>query len=228
MSTIRTTFVPVANRAGKVTASAEKRADLLNSLGHGQDVLTIAMQGKGALAREARGAVQTESLPGLMSSPTALSGRQVNTLRVLLVAEYGEALYSRTASSGVRGLAGLSIYLQAAEAAALSRMLSAETFKAQERATATVGAIRSHMEQLASLLRLEDAAKVAANAANAANADSEAIATALDAAMVRTTATEATTPATPAKAKATPAKAKATTKKGEPKPIKGSAHAVTA
>lgn len=225
MAAIRTVFTATANKAGKVTASAEKRAALLNSLGHGEDILAIALNAKGgALKREAAAAVGAQTLESLLASPTRLTGRQGNTLKGFLVAEYGEARYNRACAPGA--LEAMAHYLTTVKHELLAAYGSAETAKRQAALADKIELLEFRQKQLAALQALEDADRAAqaqavadALAASVAAAEGEPWPTALDAAMVRTANAE---DATPAKAKSS------TTKKGEPKPIKGTAHAVTA
>ncbi len=226
MAAIRTVFTPVTNKAGKVTASAEKRAALLNSLGHGEDILAIALNAKsGALKREAAAAVGAQTLESLLASPTRLTGRQGNTLKGFLVAEYGEARYNRASAPGA--LETMAHYLATVRHELLAAYGSAETAKRQAALAEKIELLEFRQKQLAALQALEDADRAAqaqavadALAAAVVAADGEPADTvmALDAAMVRTSSAEATTPATPAKA---------TTKRGKPRAVKGSAHAVT-
>lgn len=215
MSNIRTVFTPATNKAGKVTASAEKRAALLNSLGHGEDILALALNAKGgALKREAAAAVNAQTLEGLLASPTRLTGRQGNTLKGFLVAEYGEARYNRNSAPGA--LEAMAHYLSTVRHELLAAYGSAETAKRQAALAEKIELLEFRQKQLAALQALEDADRAAQATTDA---EATATATALDNAMVRTASAE---DATPAKAKPS------TTKKGEPKPIKGTAQAVAA
>lgn len=231
MAAIRIVFTATANKAGKVTASAEKRAALLNSLGHGEDILAIALNAKGgALKREAAAAVGAQTLESLLASPTRLTGRQGNTLKGFLVAEYGEARYNRACAPGA--LEAMAHYLTTVRHELLAAYGSAETAKRQAALADKIELLEFRQKQLAALQALEDAdraaqAQAVADALTAAVAAAEGKAadtvTALDAAMVRTAAATVAEEATTAK----PAKP-STTKKGEPKPIKGTAQAVAA
>lgn len=167
-------FAALENKAGKITASAEKRAALLNELESGKSILAVALHGKGAMQRQAAASFQAPTLAGLLGSPVKLDGDQVSALRALLINAYGEGSYSRAT---MRGLDGLRTYLQAVEAGLLARMLAAETTSQQERAAARIAEVRSRMEQVQNLIALRDADIAAQKAAEveAAAAASAAI-----------------------------------------------------
>ena len=96
-------FLPSLNKAGKVTATAEKRAVLLNAL-DSKGVQALAVNGKGSLAKTAAASLQLDSLPSLLGSAVPLSGGQIATLRAMLIGSYGESLFNRETHKGLSGL----------------------------------------------------------------------------------------------------------------------------
>lgn len=150
-------FVPSINKAGKVTATAEKQAELLNSL-DSRGILSVALNGKGKISKAAQSRIGGDTLDGLLYSQTKLEGAQVNTLRALLIAEYGEGLFSRET---MKGLDGLGLYLKAVHAQAEARWLAAETAKQQERQMSILQKVQDQIVLLGNLiaLRNEDIAR---------------------------------------------------------------------
>ena len=157
-------FTALENKAGKITASAEKRAALLNELESGKSILAVALHGKGAMQRQAAASFQAPTLEGLLASPIKLDGDQVSALRALLINAYGEGSYSRAT---MKGLDGLRTYLQAVACGLESRMLATETASQYARASARLSEARGHAEQVQNLIALRDADIAAQKAAEA-------------------------------------------------------------
>lgn len=146
-------FVPSLNKAGKVTATAEKQSELLNAL-DSRGILSVALNGKGKISKAAQSRIGGDTLDGLLYSAVKLEGAQVNTLRALLIAEYGEGLFSR---ASMKGLDGLALYLKAVYSQAESRWLAAETVKQQDRQKAILQTVQDRMVLLGNLVALRDA-----------------------------------------------------------------------
>ena len=96
-------FLPSLNKAGKVTATAEKRAALLNALDN-KGIQALAINGKGRLQKKAAQSLGVDSLESLLASQTRLSAGQVASLRAFLIGAYGEGLYNRETHKGLGGL----------------------------------------------------------------------------------------------------------------------------
>ena len=143
-------FVPGLNKAGKVTATAEKQAELLNAL-DSRGILSVALNGKGKISKAAQSRIGGDTLDGLLYSAVKLEGSQVNTLRALLIAEYGEGLFNRET---MRGLDGLALYLKAVHAQAESRWIASETVKQQDRQQAILQKVQNQVVLLGNLIAL--------------------------------------------------------------------------
>ena len=96
-------FLPSLNKAGKVTATAQKRAVLLNAL-DSKGIQALAVNGKGSLAKSAAQALGVDSLESLLASESPLSGGQIATLRAMMIGAYGEAMFNREHHKGLNGL----------------------------------------------------------------------------------------------------------------------------
>jgi len=124
-------FLPMANKAGKVTATAEKVAATLNSMSNAA-LVGAALTSKGAIGKQAQaaligGAVTLQSLLAAES----LDGGQWGDLFALLRGAYGVADYNR---STMRGRAGAVAYVGAVRVSLVQRFDRAETVKAQDNA----------------------------------------------------------------------------------------------
>jgi hypothetical protein len=165
-------FVPSMNKAGKITATAEKRAVLLNGLDN-RGILSVALNGKGAMARQAANAISADSLESLLSSEVALSGDQIASLRAFLVGQYGEGGFNRAT---MRGLGGMVTYLEGVTLLLNHRFMVSETAKGQENAIKAIDGVRVMLNQLSALIVLRDNAILASQASIVANVAPEVVA----------------------------------------------------
>ena len=154
-------FLPALNKAGKITATAEKRAALMNEL-DARGVQSLALNGKGAMRALAAGAIGADSLESLISSESPLSGEQIASLRAFLVSLHGEGQFN---CANMRGLNGMASYLASVRLLAVARFDRAETPKAQKSALARIDTIDGQSAEVQRLIALRDAAITAANAA---------------------------------------------------------------
>ena len=153
-TTTTNNFAPLTNKSGKVTATAEKRAILLNGL-DSRGVLSIALNGKGAMAKQAQMSIAADSLDSLLNSDVALSGEKIAALRAFLIGAYGEASFNRET---MKGLLGMVTYLDAVRLMLDHRFIIAETVKAQDNAVKALQALNEQMGQLQNLIVLRDEA----------------------------------------------------------------------
>ena len=138
-----TRFLPMIGKTGKVSATSEKVALVLNNVN--KDGLTaLARDGKGAIGAQARKAVLGSAfgLPQIRVA-TRLERDQWGNALSLLVGEYGPQYLNRAT---MRGRDGTVAYLQAVERAALVRFDGAETPVQQERAMQAVNAVRTDID----------------------------------------------------------------------------------
>ena len=159
-------FVASLNKAGKVTATAQKRAVLLNAL-DSKGVQALAINGKGAMAKSAAAALQVDSMESLLGSQSPLSGGQVATLRAMLIGTYGESLFNRETH---KGLGGLVEYLGLVAKKLEVDSASAETATQQQRVLKKLATVRTEAASVQRLIDLRDAAIAAAAAAAAVTA----------------------------------------------------------
>ncbi len=152
-------FLPSLNKAGKVTATAEKRASLLNALDQ-QGLMSIAIHGKGPMAKQAATALEGETLESLLSSEIVLTGAQIATLRAHLVGAWGEASFNR---ASMKGLSGMVSFLETVRLVLVHRASVAETVKAQDNAMARLELCDKQTAQVQALIILRDAAIASAN-----------------------------------------------------------------
>lgn len=152
-------FLPALNKSGKVTATAQKRAVLLNAL-DSKGVQALAVNGRGAMAKAAAAALQVDSLESLLSSQNPLSGGQVATLRAMIVGAYGESLFNRETHKGLNGLVEfLGLVAKKLEIDSAT----AETATAQQRVLKRLATVHAETASIQRLLELRDAA-IAASA----------------------------------------------------------------
>lgn len=151
-------FLPSLNKAGKVTATAEKRAVLLNAL-DSKGIQALAINGKGSLAKSAAQALGVDSLESLLASDKPLSGGQIATLRAMMIGTYGEGLYNREAH---KGLGGLTEYLNLVIKKLELDSAVAETATAQQRILKRLATVHAETASIQRLLELRDAAIAAA------------------------------------------------------------------
>lgn len=152
-------FLPMLSKSGKVTATAEKRAALLNGLDE-KGLTSIAVHGKGPIAKQAATALGGETLESLLSSETALTGAQIATLRAHLVGAWGEASFNR---ASMKGLSGMVSFMETVRLVLVHRAAVAETVKAQDNAMARLELCDKQAAQVQTLVALRDAA-IAASA----------------------------------------------------------------
>ena len=148
------TFLPTIGKNGKVSATSEKVALMLNNVN--RDGLTaLARDAKGAIGAQARKAVLGSAF-GLpqMRVATRLERDQWGNALSLLVGEYGPQFLNRAT---MRGRAGTVAYLQAVERAALVRFDGAETAAQQERAMKAVQAVRADLDIMVNLVSIAEA-----------------------------------------------------------------------
>ena len=146
-------FLPTIGKTGKVSATSEKVALVLNNVN--KDGLTaLARDGKGAIGAQARKAVLGSAfgLPQIRVAPRLERDQWGNALS-LLVGEYGPQYLNRTT---MRGRDGTVAYLQAVERAALVRFDGAETPAQQDRAMKAVNAIRGDLDIMVNLVNIAE------------------------------------------------------------------------
>ena len=163
-------FSPMLNKSGKVTATAEKRAALLNGLDQ-SGITSIALHGKGAMAKQAAMALGGESLESLLCSPEQLTGAQIATLRAHLVGAWGEASFNRAT---MKGLGGMVEFLDTVRLMLVHQVAVAETVKAQDNAMKRLGLCDAQIAQVQALVVLRDAAIAVANVVTVPEVTSEA------------------------------------------------------
>ena len=142
-------FLPMVGKTGKVSATSEKVALVLNNVN--KDGLTaLARDGKGAIGTQARKAVLGSAfgLPQIRVASRLERDQWGNALS-LLVGEYGPQYLNRAT---MRGRDGTVAYLKAVERAALVRFDGAETPAQQERAMKAVNAIRADLDVMVNLV----------------------------------------------------------------------------
>ena len=185
-------FLPTIGKTGKVSATSEKVALVLNNVN--RDGLTaLARDGKGAIGAQARKAVLGSAfgLPQIRVASRLERDQWGNALS-LLVGEYGPQYLNRAT---MRGRDGTVAYLQAVERAALVRFDGAETPAQQEKAMKAVNAIRADLDVMVNLVSVAEAEIMAQRSIVAPVAATE------PAAAVEAPAVEAPAPAKPGKAK---------------------------
>ncbi len=167
-------FAALANKKGKVTVSSEKTAHALNLLS-GRAVIGAALDGKGAIGKQARMAIRTQAvtLDGLLCQ-ASLDGAQWGDLLGLLVAEFGVAHLNRTT---MRGKAGAVAYMAQVVKSCELKFDGAETGKVSERAALALIRAQDVQVGVSALYAAAEAARIEAAAAAAA-AEAEATAAA--------------------------------------------------
>ena len=157
-------FSPTLNKAGKVTATAEKRAVLLNALDT-KGIQAMAVNGRGAMAKAAAQSLGVDSLESLLGSQNPLTGGQIATLRAMLIGAYGEAMYNRETH---KGLGGLVEYMALVAKKFELDSAIAETATAQQRTLKKLASVRAEMASVQRLIELRDAAIAATTTAQVA------------------------------------------------------------
>ena len=163
-------FLPSLNKQGKVTATAQKRAVLLNAL-DSKGVQAMAINGRGAMAKAAAASLGVDSLESLLASQSPLSGGQIATLRAMLISAYGEALYNRETH---KGLGGLVEYLGLVAKKYELNSATAETATAQQRVLKRLATVRAETASIQRLLELRDMAIAASPAVPTTKAKAKA------------------------------------------------------
>ena len=146
-------FLPALNKAGKVTATAEKQASLLNALDV-KGVQALAINGKGRIQKKAAQSLGVDSLESLLASQTRLSAGQVASLRAFLISAYGEGMYNRESH---KGLGGLVEYLNLVIKKLDLDFAVAETATAQGRIVKKLATVRAECANVERLIVLRDA-----------------------------------------------------------------------
>ena len=147
------TFLPTIGKTGKVSATSEKVALVLNNVN--RDGLTaLARDGKGAIGAQARKAVLGSAfgLPQVRVAARLERDQWGNALS-LLVGEYGPQYLNRATMAG---RAGTVAYLRAVERAALVRFDGAETVAQQDRAMKAIQVIRADLDIMVNLVAVAE------------------------------------------------------------------------
>ena len=147
-------FAPALNKKGKVTITAQKNAALLNSLDK-RGLQSVAVNGKGKVAKDAAVALDVDSLPGLLGSQSPLTGGQVATLRTLIISAYGVSFFNRESH---KGLSGLIEFMHLVEKSLELDFAIAETATAQSKALKKLTELRAEIASVQRLLELRDMA----------------------------------------------------------------------
>ncbi len=192
-TTTAPTFLPMIGKTGKISATSEKVALILNNVN--KDGLTaLARDGKGAIGAQARKAVLGSAfgLPQIRVASRLERDQWGNALS-LLVGEYGPQYLNRAT---MRGRDGTVAYLKAVERAALVRFDGAETPVQQERAMKAVNAVRADIDIMVNLVGVAENEIMAQRAIVAPVAEVTA-----PVAEVVAPVAEVTAPAKPGKAK---------------------------
>ena len=159
-------FAPALNKAGKVTATAQKRAVLLNAL-DSKGVQALAINGKGAMSKAAAASLGVDSLDTLLGSQNPLTGGQIATLRAMLIGAYGEAMFNREHHKGLNGLVE---FLGLVSKKLEIDVATAETATQQQRVLKRLSLVRTETANVQRLIDLRDVAIAAAAAAPAVTA----------------------------------------------------------
>ena len=148
-----TAFLPTIGKTGKVSATSEKVALVLNTVNR-EGLTALARDGKGAIGAQARKAVLGSAfgLPQIRVASRLERDQWGNALS-LLVGEYGPQYLNRTT---MRGRDGTVAYLQAVERAALVRFDGAETPAQQDRAMKAVSSIRADLDIMVNLVAVAE------------------------------------------------------------------------
>ena len=147
-------FLPTLNKAGKVTATAQKRAVLLNALDT-KGIQALAVNGRGAMAKAAAASLGVDSLDSLLGSQNPLTGGQIATLRAMIVGAYGEAMFNRETH---KGLGGLVEFLGLVAKKFELDSAAAETATQQQRVLKRLAQVRVEAASVQRLIDLRDMA----------------------------------------------------------------------
>ena len=149
-------FVAVENKKGKITASAEKTADVLNA--SSVDTLkALARDGKGTVGTQARQAILGNAF-GLaqLRLAASLNGGQWGQVLPLLVGHYGIACYNRLS---MKGKDGAIKYIGAVIKNLEVKFDACETVKAQESVKKQLSEAKGDADNLLRLWQVSEDAK---------------------------------------------------------------------
>jgi len=155
-------FLPVLNKHGKVTKTAEKVSAILNSM-DAAGIQSAAVHGKGAIQVQALRALAPSAQD--VAAMLAAERPQWGTILAQMAAEHGVQHLNRAHGNGRAGaLAYVGLMVKAAEL----RFDSAETVKQQESAEKALKAARSLADLVSETIQRESAAIEAARTAREA------------------------------------------------------------
>ena len=151
-------FSPSINKSGKVTRSAEKVCEALNSLSD-KGLMGAALTGRGTIAKQAKQALkgQAVTLDSLLALPS-LDGSQWGDLFGLLKAEFGVTCVSDT----MKGKKGAVSFMAAVVAAMNARYLKADSGSATDRAVKALLHAEAVQAEVARPYEASEAASMAA------------------------------------------------------------------
>ena len=160
------TFLALANKKGKVSATSEKVAHALNSMSQA-GLQSAAVYGKGSIKEQAIKSL----LPQARNVESMLQDSRPDFGAILaqLIAEHGVADYNRAT---MRGRAGVGLFIAALQTSANVRFNRAETAKAQDGAIKIIQALESLAVAFENAQRVYDAARMAVEQAKALEAAS--------------------------------------------------------
>ena len=151
-------FSPSVNKSGKVTRTAEKVADALNSLTD-KGLMGAALTGRGTIAKQAKQALkgQAVTLDSLLALPS-LDGSQWGDLFGLLKAEFGVACVS----DAMKGKKGAVSFMAAVVADKNAKYLKADSGSATDRAVSALLKAESMQSEVVRLFEASEAAAMSA------------------------------------------------------------------
>ncbi len=152
-------FVATEGKNGKISATSEKIALILNSA-DASGLTALARDGKGKVGTLAREAVLGNAfgLPQVRAAQE-LDGSQWGNTLALLVGEYGPAYLNRAT---MRGKAGCVAYMAHVVATLRVKVDSCETVKAQDRAIAALNLAVADYDHISRLFQISENARIAA------------------------------------------------------------------
>ena len=156
------TFTPTEGKNGKISATSEKIALVLNSADLG-GLTALARDGKGRVGTLAREAVLGSAfgLPQVRVA-TELDGSQWGNALALLVGEYGPSYLNRAT---MRGKSGCVAYMAHVVAVLRVKVDGCETVRAQDRAITALQVATADYDHIARLFQASEAARIAAQSA---------------------------------------------------------------
>ena len=152
-------FVALEGKNGKISATSEKIALILNSADQ-SGLTALARDAKGKIGTLARDAVLGHAF-GLPQVRVAqeLDGSQWGNTLALLAGEYGPAYLNRAT---MRGKAGCVAYMAHVVATLRVKVDSCETVKAQDRAIAALNFAMADYDHISRLYQVSENARMAA------------------------------------------------------------------